>query len=146
MSPLLFASYLIMINEHSIYEYVGGDEPFRQLVDAFYEGVADDPLLRPMYPQDLTASKEHMFLFLTQYFGAPPRYNALRGHPRLRMRHMPFTIDKAARDAWVRHMIAAVDAAGFPDEVKPIMQGYFERAATFLINKGENEGLLELIG
>ena len=128
------------MNEHTIYEYVGGDEPFRRLVDAFYHGVEQEPLLRPMYPEDLVASKEHLFLFLTQYFGSPPRYNAMRGHPRLRMRHIPFKIGAAERDAWVRHMLAAVDTAEFPEEVKPVMREYFERAATFLVNHKEHRG------
>lgn len=135
-----------MINEHTIYEHVGGDTPFRRLVDAFYAGVENEPLLRHMYPADLTASKEHMFLFLTQYFGAPPRYNALRGHPRLRMRHMPFSIGPAERDAWLNHMLHAIDVAEFPEEVKPAMREYFERAATFLINHDHNPNSIELLG
>lgn len=134
------------MNEHTIYDYVGGDAPFRRLVDAFYKGVEQEPLLRPMYPQELGASKEHMFLFLTQYFGAPPRYNALRGHPRLRMRHVPFKIGPAERDAWLRHMLHAMDEAGFPEEVKPAMREYFERAATFLMNHEERAGTIDLLG
>ena len=134
------------MNEHTIYEHVGGDPAFRRLVDAFYAGIAHEPLLRPMYPQELAASREHLFLFLTQYFGAPPRYNALRGHPRLRMRHMPFKIGLAERDAWLRHMLAALDAAEFPDDVKPAMREYFERAATFLVNADAPAGEIELIG
>lgn len=124
-----------MQTQPSLYELAGGDAPFRQLVDAFYRGVEQEPLLRPMYPADLSASKEHLFLFITQYFGAPPRYNALRGHPRLRMRHAPFVIGEAERDAWVRHMLAAVDEAGFAEPVRSTMLEYFERAATFLINR-----------
>ena len=125
------------MNEHTIYDHAGGDAPFRRLVDAFYVGVAGEPLLRPMYPEDLTASKEHLFLFLTQYFGSPPRYNQLRGHPRLRMRHMPFKIGQAERDAWLRHMLAALDQAGFPEDALPSMREYFERSATFLLNHAE---------
>lgn len=125
------------MNEHTIYDHASGDAPFRRLVDAFYAGVAGEPLLRPMYPEDLTASKEHLFLFLTQYFGAPPRYNQLRGHPRLRMRHMPFKIGQAERDAWLRHMLAALDQAGFPEDALPSMREYFERSATFLLNHAE---------
>lgn len=134
------------MNEHTIYDLVGGDAPFRRLVEAFYAGVATEPLLRPMYPAELTASKEHLFLFLTQYFGAPPRYNALRGHPRLRMRHAPFSIGPAERDAWLRHMLAALDAAEFPAEVTPTMREYFERAATFLLNADPPPNQIELIG
>ncbi|HEU4326270.1 MAG TPA: globin [Roseiflexaceae bacterium] len=134
-----------MNDEQTIHQLIG-DAAFRRLIDAFYEGIAGDPLLRPMYPQDLTASKEHMFLFLTQYFGGPARYNALRGHPRLRMRHAPFVIDQAARDAWMRHMRAAVDRAGIPEPAASLMRDYFERAATFLINQNETKGQIELLG
>lgn len=134
------------MNEHTIYDYVGGDAPFHRLIDAFYAGIAEEPILRPMYPEDLTASKHHMFLFLTQYFGAPPRYNALRGHPRLRMRHMPFAIGPVERDAWLRHMLHALDTAEFPDEVKPAMREYFERAATFLVNHDQKPNSIELLG
>lgn len=134
------------MNEHTIYDHVGGDAPFRRLIDAFYAGIEGEPLLRPMYPEDLAASKEHMFLFLTQYFGAPPRYNDLRGHPRLRMRHMPFTIGPAERDAWLRHMLNAIEVTGFPEEVKPAMREYFERAASFLVNHNQKPNSIELIG
>jgi len=106
-----------MNQQPSIYELAGGDAPFHRLIDAFYERVEHEPLLRPLYPADLAPSREHLFLFVTQYFGGPPRYNALRGHPRLRMRHAPFAIGQAERDAWVRHMLAAVEAAGFADRV-----------------------------
>jgi hemoglobin len=135
-----------MNDETTIYEQLGGDPMFRRLVDAFYKGVAGDPLLRPMYPEDLAASKEHLFLFLTQYFGSPPRYNGLRGHPRLRMRHTPFVIDQAARDAWMTHMRAAVDAAGIPEPAASVMRDYFERAATFLINHNDPPGRIDLLG
>ncbi|GAB4209900.1 MAG: globin [Roseiflexaceae bacterium] len=134
-----------MNDEQTIHQQLG-DAAFRRLVDAFYEGVAADPLLRPMYPLDLTASKEHLYLFLAQYFGGPPRYNALRGHPRLRMRHAPFPIDQAARDAWMRHMRAAVERAGIPEPAASAMRDYFERAATFLINQNETRGQIELLG
>src|SRR5690349_2271960 len=104
-----------MNNQPTIYELAGGDAPFRRLIDAFYQRVADEPLLRPLYPADLAASREHLFLFVTQYFGGPPRYNGLRGHPRLRARHAPFTIGQAERDAWFGHMLAAIDEAGFAE-------------------------------
>jgi hemoglobin len=134
-----------MNQQPSIYELAGGDAPFRRLIDAFYARVAHEPLLRPLYPADLTASKEHLFLFVTQYFGASPRYNALRGHPRLRMRHAPFAIGQAERDAWVRHMLAAVEAAGFAEPIRGALIEYFERAATFLINQAA-PGSIELRG
>jgi hemoglobin len=123
-----------MSNTPTIYELAGGDAPFRRMVDAFYDRIERDPLLRPMFPEDLGPGREHQFLFITQYFGGPPRYNALRGHPRLRMRHLPFRIGQAARDAWAGHMLAAIDEAGFPEEVLPALREYFERTATFMMN------------
>jgi hemoglobin len=132
----------------TIYELAGGDEPFRRLVDGFYARVERDAVLRPMFPENLGPGKEHQFLFITQYFGGPARYNTLRGHPRLRMRHNPFPIGPAARNAWVGHMLAALDQANFPAEVLPAMREYFERAATFMINQEEdtNPQRIELRG
>lgn len=124
-----------MTKQPTIYDLAGGDAPFRKLVDAFYTRVEHEPLLRPMYPEDLTASREHMFLFITQYFGGPARYNALRGHPRLRMRHFPFTIGQAARNTWVAHMFAAIDEVGFQEPIRGVLRDYFDRTATFLINQ-----------
>ncbi|MEN9937008.1 MAG: hypothetical protein RLZZ387_3587 [Chloroflexota bacterium] len=128
----------------TIYELAGGDAPFRRLVDAFYARVEQDPVLRPMFPEDLGPGKEHQFLFITQYFGGPQRYNQLRGHPRLRARHLPFTIGQVERDAWVGHMLAAVDEAGFPEPARQALVEYFERAATFLINA--QHGQIDLRG
>lgn len=134
--------------QRTIYDLVGGEEPFRRLIDAFYTRVEHEPLLRPMYPEDLESSKEHLFLFVLQYFGGPPRYDALRGHPRLRMRHMPFPIGAAERDAWVRHMLAALDESGIGEPAYSIMREYFERTATFLINQREPHpgGTIDLLG
>jgi hemoglobin len=134
-----------MNQQPSIYELVGGDAPFRRLIDAFYARIEGEPLLRPLYPADLASSKEHLFLFVTQYFGGPPRYNALRGHPRLRMRHAPFAIGQVERDAWVHHMLAAVEAAGFAEPARGALIDYFDRAATFLINQAA-PGSIELHG
>jgi hemoglobin len=118
----------------TIFQAVGGLETFRRLVDAFYRGVEGDPLLRPMYPDDLTDSREHLALFLAQYFGGPTTYSQQRGHPRLRMRHVPFVVDAAARDAWLRHMRAAVDVVAISDPVRGVLLEYFTRVADFLIN------------
>src|SRR5262245_29352432 len=99
----------------TFYDLVGGEPTFRKLVDEFYAGVAADPLLRPLYPdQDLAAANERLRLFLIQYWGGPGTYSAQRGHPRLRMRHAPFRIGPAERDAWVGHMRRAVDSLGLP--------------------------------
>jgi hemoglobin len=104
------------------------------LVDRFYEGVATDPVLRPMYPEDLAESKEHLALFLAQYWGGPDRYNQLRGAPRLRMRHAPFVIGSAASEAWLKHMTAAVHAAGLDPDDEARMLDYLAMAARSLIN------------
>ena len=135
-----------MTNRQTVYEMVGGDEPFRRLIEAFYARVEQEPLLRPMYPEDLEESKEWLFLFVTQYFGSPPRYHELRGHPRLRMRHAPFSIGKAERDAWLTHMLAAVDEAGFEEPARGMMYTYFEQAATFLINRQDYPDSIGLSG
>ena len=132
--------------EPTIYEQAGGDAPFRRLVDIFYARVERDPLLRPLFPADLGPGKERQFLFITQYFGGPPRYNELRGHPRLRMRHAPFAIGQAERDAWAGHMLAAIDEAGFVEPARGALRDYFERAATFLINANANPNAVELLG
>src|SRR5688572_27899606 len=97
------------------YEIICGDAAFRSRDDLFYTRVEQDPVLRPLFPDDLTSGKEHQFLFLSQYWGGPSRYEAQRGHPRLRMRHFPFAIGQKERDAWVGHMLAAVDEAGIPE-------------------------------
>jgi hemoglobin len=134
-----------MSHEPTIYELAGGDAPFRELANRFYARIERDPLLRPLFPADLEPGKERQFLFVTQYFGGPPRYNQLRGHPRLRMRHAPFRIDQAARDAWAGHMLAAIDEVGFAEPVRSVLRDYFERAATFMINEQGNSGI-ELLG
>ncbi len=96
--------------EVSFYEAVGGEETFRRLVHRFYQEVAADPELRPVYPsRDLGPAEEHLRLFLIQYWGGPGTYSEQRGHPRLRMRHAHFAIGEAERDAWLRHMRTALD-------------------------------------
>lgn len=121
--------------EQSVYEAVGGQAFFDRLVDRFYDGVADDPVLRPLYPDDLGPARARLAGFLAQYWGGPPHYSAERGHPRLRMRHAPFEIGGAERDAWMGHMRAALAGAGLADDIHTAMVEYFESAATHLINK-----------
>ena len=118
----------------SLYERVGGDEYFHSLVDRFYEGVEADPVLRPLYPDDLGPPRFHLAEFLVQYWGGPRRYSERRGHPRLRMRH-PFPIGTAERDAWFRHMREAVAASGATAEDTRELLAYFDMAATSLINQ-----------
>jgi hemoglobin len=121
----------------NVYAFVGGMQTFRRLVDAFYRGVEADPLLRPMYPAELEEPREHLALFLAQFFGGPRTYSESRGHPRLRMRHVPFQIRRAERDAWMRHMRAAMEETEIPEPARGVMRKYFEDAATFLINVPE---------
>ena len=120
----------------SLYEAVGGEAFFRDLVDAFYIGVEAEPLMREMYPQDLTESKDHLALFLMQYWGGPTRYGEQRGHPRLRMRHEPFRINRAARDAWLAAMRAALDSlkGRMTLDQRETLWSYFESAANQLRN------------
>lgn len=123
--------------EPPLFERVGGMEFFRNLVDAFYRGVSDDPILRPMYEdEDLGPAAERLTLFLAQYWGGPRDYSALRGHPRLRARHMPFVIDATARDAWLAHMLGALDSLQVGDHERAELRGYMLSAAEFLVNAG----------
>ena len=127
----------------TVYRAVGGQEFFDALVDRFYDAVELDPLLRPMYPRNLRQSRERLAGFLAQYWGGPPRYSEKRGHPRLRMRHLPFAIGQAERDAWMAHMTASLDAATLADgtgrqlpaEIRSAMFDHFDNAATHLINQ-----------
>jgi hemoglobin len=118
----------------SVFERVGGQPFFDDLVERFYEGVADDAVLRPLYPDDLTESKRHLALFLGQYWGGPATYDAERGHPRLRMRHAPFVIGLAERNAWLAHMTAAVHDTAGDGPVQEELIEYFEMASRSLIN------------
>jgi hemoglobin len=115
---------------------VGGEETFRRLVHAFYRGVADDPVLRPVYPsKDLGPAEEHLRLFLIQYWGGPGTYSEQRGHPRLRMRHARFAIGEAERDAWLRHMRDALDDLGLDEALDAQLWDYLVMAAHSLVNQ-----------
>jgi hemoglobin len=119
----------------NFYESVGGEPTFRRIIGRFYELVAKDEVLRPLYPEeDLGPAEEHLRLFLMQYWGGPHTYSQLRGHPRLRMRHMPFRIGPTERDAWLRCMRIAVDEAGLDDEHRVMLWSYLEMAANSLLN------------
>ena len=122
--------------EATLHERVGGDEFFVTLVDRFYEGVADDPVLRPMYREgDLAEERRWLSLFLVQYWGGSGTYGELRGHPRLRMRHLPFAIGIEERDRWYAHMRAAVEASSAGPAERDELLAYFASAADFLINR-----------
>lgn len=120
----------------TFYEQVGGESFFEALVDAFYDEVEGDATLRPMYPPDLTEPRRHLTLFLVQYWGGPATYQSERGHPRLRMRHAPFRITKAARDAWLAAMEGALGSVRdrLTDEQYEEMRSYFAMAAQQLRN------------
>ena len=119
----------------SVYQLAGGEKTFRLLVERFYSGVAEDPLLRPIYPEeDLSGATERLSLFLIQYWGGPTTYSAQRGHPRLRLRHQPFVIGQAERDAWLRHMTAAVESLELAPAIRGALLDYFETASTAMIN------------
>jgi hemoglobin len=122
----------------TMYDRVGGDPFFVDLVDRFYLGVAGDLLLRPLYPDDLTEPSRHLALFLIQYWGGPGTYSEERGHPRLRMRHVPFVIGPGERDAWLRHMLQALLELEQASRVSPAdaieLRDYLIMAADSLVN------------
>ena len=118
----------------SLYDEVGGEPVFRQLVADFYRGVADDPVLRPLYPEDLGPAEERLRLFLVQYWGGPTTYSERRGHPRLRMRHVAWQVGERERDAWLSHMLPAVTRLEVSDEARAAIWDHLERAAHSLVN------------
>ena len=125
-----------MVKAMTVFEAAGGAETFKTLVDRFYARVATDPVLRPIYPEaDLAGAAERLTLFLIQYWGGPATYSAQRGHPRLRLRHQPFAIGRAERDAWLGHMTAAVDSIDISPEVRKAFLDYFETTSTAMINR-----------
>ena len=122
----------------TFYEQVGGHETFVRLVDVFYDGVAADPVLRPLYPEeDLSAAKERLRMFLEQYWGGPTTYSQQRGHPRLRLRHAPFRVNPDARDRWLSHMRDAVASLRLPPMLESVLWDYLERAAWSMVNTME---------
>lgn len=126
-----------MISEGDVYSRIG-EEGFQRLVAAFYRQVPADDILGPMYPQeDMHGAEERLRDFLIGRFGGPRRYEERRGHPRLRMRHMPFKLDKAARDRWVQLMDRAIDEAQLPADAAKVLRDFFHHMATFLINRNE---------
>ena len=125
-------------NGESFFEAAGGHATFERIVRRFYAGVAGDPVLRPMYPeQDLEGAIERLTLFLEQYWGGPTTYSDARGHPRLRMRHVPFHVNPEARDRWIAHMRDAVAAADLAPIHAVTLMDYLERAAHSMVNTFE---------
>lgn len=122
----------------SFYDEIGGHETIKRMVDVFYQEVALDPVLKPMYPEeDLGPAAERLTMFLEQYWGGPNTYSEQRGHPRLRLRHQPFPVTPAAREAWLRHMRVAVEEAGLSPLHEGMLWDYLERAAHALVNTPE---------
>lgn len=125
-----------MTDEPSLYDAAGGMPFFESLVGRFYEGVANDPMLRPLYPEaDLAGATRRLTLFLAQYWGGPRTYDQERGHPRLRMRHFPFAIGPAERDAWLRHMRDAIASTAPPPAVATRLLAYVDMAAEAMRNR-----------
>lgn len=124
-----------MAAPENFYEAVGGEETFRTVVGRFYELVRSDEVLRPLYPEeDLGVAEERLRLFLMQYWGGPRTYSAQRGHPRLRMRHAPFRIGLAERDAWLHCMRIAVDEVEMEEAYRTVLWNYLEMAAHSMVN------------
>jgi hemoglobin len=125
----------------TVYEAVGGEEAFTRLVRRFYAEVAADPVLRAVYPaRDLEPAEVHLRLFLIQYWGGPATYNELRGHPRLRMRHVPFRIGLTERDLWLKHMRTALDELVLEPSLDAQLWDYLVMAAHSLVNTAPEEG------
>ena len=124
-----------MIGEHQIYERIG-EEGFEKLVRAFYKQVPQDDILGPMYPaDDLAGAEERLRDFLVGRFGGPLRYVEQRGHPRLRMRHAPFPVNREARDRWMQLMTNALNEVALPADVSKMLLEFFDGVATFMINR-----------
>jgi hemoglobin len=123
-------------DEAMLYDRVGGMDFFVRLVDEFYSGVVTDEVLWPLYPEqaDLDGAKHRLTLFLAQYWGGPTTYMEERGHPKLRMRHMPFHVGPLERDRWLVHMAKAVEQSIDDDAIRAELMAYFVPAAEHLRN------------
>lgn len=121
--------------QQTFFAEIGGHETVARVVEVFYEGVADDPVLRPLYPEeDLGPAAARLTMFLVQYWGGPSTYSNQRGHPRLRIRHAPFAVTPDARDRWLRHFREGLDAVDLTPEQDAQFWEYVQRAAQFLVN------------
>lgn len=119
----------------SFYEEIGGYDTIKRMVDVFYQEVALDPVLKPMYPEDdLGPAADRLTMFLEQYWGGPGTYSEQRGHPRLRMRHQPFKVNFDARDRWLGHMRDALDTFDLPPLQRETLWDYLDRAAHAMVN------------
>lgn len=119
----------------TFYEAIGGYPTIAKIVARFYAGVAEDEVLRPIYPEaDLGPAQQRFTLFLVQYWGGPTTYSDTRGHPRLRMRHAPFPVTPLAKEHWLRHFRAGLDEASLPPDLDAQFWDYVTRAAQFMVN------------
>jgi hemoglobin len=126
------------MEDASLYDRVGGHDTFVTLVAEFYRGVASDPPLRALYPEDdLGPAADRLRMFLEQYWGGPHTYSETRGHPRLRIRHAPFAVSPDMRDRWLRHMNAALDSLGLAEPELTEFRDYVTRAAAFMVNSAD---------
>ena len=124
-----------MAAPENFYEAVGGEPTFRRIVGRFYQLVAEDEVLRPLYPEeDLGPAEERLRLFLMQYWGGPTTYSDQRGHPRLRMRHAPYAVTPKAKEHWLTHFRAALDEVALPPEQDEQFWDYVTHAAQFMVN------------
>ena len=125
--------------EGNLWREIGGRATFERLVRAFYAGIATDEVLLPMYPEqpDLEGAIQRLTGFLEQYWGGPTTYSEQRGHPRLRMRHLPFKVNSDARDRWLTHMRAALDSIELPPLQDATLWAYLDRAAQAMVNTVE---------
>jgi hemoglobin len=123
------------MSERTFYDEIGGHETVARIVEVFYERVAEDPVLRPLYPEeDLGPAAARLTMFLVQYWGGPTTYSTQRGHPRLHIRHAPFAVTEEARDRWLEHFRAGLDAAALTPEQDARFWEYVIHAANFLVN------------
>ncbi|WP_183320832.1 globin [Flexivirga oryzae] len=123
----------------TFYDEVGGHETFQKLVHEFYLGVAGDPPLKAIYPEeDLGPAEDRLRMFLEQYWGGPTTYSERRGHPRLRMRHVPYAVTPAQRDRWLLHMLNAVDTLDLDEQHDGMLRDYLTRAAYSLVNSWDD--------
>ena len=121
--------------EQTFYDAIGGFPTIAKIVARFYAGVAEDEVLRPIYPEaDLGPAEERFTLFLVQYWGGPTTYSDRRGHPRLRMRHAPFAVPPLAKEHWLRHFRAGLDEANLSPELDAQFWDYVTHAAQFMVN------------
>ncbi len=126
---------ITLMEEQEVYAAIGADG-FQRLVAAFYRRVPADDILGPMYlGRDLAGAEERLRGFLIYRFGGPATYIDQRGHPRLRMRHAPFAVDRRARDRWIELMTAALLEAGLPPEPAAVLESFFHSTADFLVNR-----------